>query len=308
MRYELLRLLRERGDRVSGEALSRELGVSRVAVWKSVRELVAAGYDISATSRGYFLISSPDVLLPGEFPGWEDRVHYLEEVDSTMTVARDLARKGAEQGTLVTAERQTGGRGRLARVWFSPPGGIYMTLVTRPAVAAFMAPRINLLSAVAVASAVESLHGIPARVKWPNDVLVDGKKLCGILAEMEAETDAVRFVNVGVGLNANVRITDAFPDAVSLCHLLGHHVNRRLLAWEVVEGILRRLQCVQSADILDEWRRYAHTLGRRVSIATGDTTVEGLASDIDEFGALLVKRDDGSLATVVAGDCVHRTD
>jgi len=308
MRYELLRLLREKGDRVSGEALSRELGVSRVSVWKSVRELSAAGYDISATSRGYFLVSSPDVLLPGEFPGWEDRVHHLDEVDSTMIVARDLARKGAVHGTLVTAERQTGGRGRLERSWFSPKGGIYMTLVTRPSVAAGMAPRINLLSAVAVASAVESLHGISARVKWPNDVLVDGKKLCGILAEMEAEMDAVRFVNIGVGLNANVQITDAFPDAVSLSQLLGHDVNRRLLAREVVEGILRRLQCVQSADILDEWRCYAHTLGRRVSIATGNTAVEGLAIDIDDFGALLVKRDDGTLMTVVAGDCTHRTD
>lgn len=308
MLYELLSVLRHEQDPISGETLGRSLGVSRVAVWKHVEELRSLGYDVAATSRGYCLQSCPDLLLPGEFPGWEDRVHYFAEVDSTMRLARELARKGAPQGTLVTAEIQTGGRGRLDRSWVSPPGGVYMTLVTRPSAAVVMAPRINLVASVAVSTAVEQLLGVPARVKWPNDVLVDGKKLCGILAEMEAELDAVRFVNVGIGLNANSHVSDLQVGAVSLVELVGRPVDRKAIACEIVQGILARLPALDKPQVLDEWRDRAYTLGRAVIISGRDEVVEGVAVDIDDFGALIVRRDDGSVTSVVAGDCVHRTD
>jgi BirA family biotin operon repressor/biotin-[acetyl-CoA-carboxylase] ligase len=308
MHYELLALLRQRNAPISGEVLGRTLGVSRVAVWKQVKELRSLGYDVVATPGGYRLQSSPDLLLPGEFPGWEDKVHHFAEVDSTMRVARELARKGAPHGSLVTAEIQTGGRGRLDRSWMSPSGGVYMTVITRPSAAVVLAPRINLVASVAVSLALERLLGVRARVKWPNDVLVDGKKLCGILAEMEAEVDAVRFVNVGIGLNANSHVSGLHAGAVSLLELLGHPVDRKSIALAVVEGILGRLSVLDKPQVLDEWRDRAYTLGREVIISGRDDVVQGVAVDIDYFGALIVRRPDGSVTHVVAGDCVHRVD
>ncbi len=305
MRYEILAALRAAGSGVSGEALSRELGISRVAVWKQVEELRKLGYRVAASSRGYRLESVPDLMLPGEFPGWESRVHHCMAVDSTMRAARTLAREGAEEGTLVVAETQTGGRGRLQRSWASPPGGIYMTLVLRPRVAPFQAPRLNLMAAVAVSDSLERLFGIEAGVKWPNDVLVGGRKLCGILAEMEAECDAVHYVNVGIGLNANAPVPDVRPPAVSLVELLGATVDRPRLARDIVEGVLARLPRLLDASLLDEWRRRSVTLGHDVFVAVGDETVRGTAVDVDQSGALLVRQPDGRVRTVVAGDCTH---
>ncbi len=291
---------------VSGETLSRQLGISRVAVWKQVRELRKQGYDVAASAKGYRLESSPDALLPGEFPGWESLVHHVDTVDSTMRLARVLARRGAENGTLVIAERQTAGRGRLERSWVSPAGGIYMTLVTRPAVAPALAPRISLMASVAVAEVIELLFGLPARVKWPNDVLISERKVCGILAEMEGESDAVHYVNVGVGLNANAVVGEVQTGAVSLSELLGAPVDRKRLVRAIVEGILARLSRLGDAATLDEWRRRALTLGREVSIAGGREPIVGTALDIDSTGALLVRQADGSVSQVVAGDCMHR--
>jgi BirA family biotin operon repressor/biotin-[acetyl-CoA-carboxylase] ligase len=305
MRYEILSALRSAGEEVSGEVLSRRLGISRVAVWKQIEELRRFGYRVAASPRGYRLESAPDLLLPGEFPGWESRVHHFDAVDSTMRAARTLARGGAEEGTLVVAETQTGGRGRLQRSWFSPSGGIYMTLVTRPRVAPFQAPRLNLLTAVAVSDSLERLHGITAGVKWPNDVLIGGRKVCGILAEMEAECDAVHYVNVGIGLNANSPVRDTQPLGVSLEELLGAPVDRARLARDIVEGVLSRLPRLLDAAVLDEWRRRTVTLGREVSIAAGDVIVRGTAIDIDDSGALLVRHSDGRVLPVVVGDCAH---
>jgi BirA family biotin operon repressor/biotin-[acetyl-CoA-carboxylase] ligase len=299
MRYAVLAALRMHGSDVSGETLSRQLGISRVAVWKQVRELRKQGYDVAASAKGYRLESTPDALLPGEFPGWESLVHHVETVDSTMRLARALARRGAENGTLVIAERQTAGRGRLDRSWVSPAGGIYMTLVTRPAVAPALAPRISLMASVAVAEAIESLYGLPARVKWPNDVLISDRKVCG-------ECDVVRYVNVGVGLNANAVVGEIQTGAVSLAELLGAPVDRKRLVRAVVEGVLARLSLLGDASTLDEWRRRAVTIGREVSIAGGREPVVGTALDIDSTGALLVRQADGSVTLVVAGDCTHR--
>ncbi len=305
MRHEVLAALRSREGRVSGQVLSDELGISRVAVWKQIQALCAAGYGVSVSPRGYRLESSPDLLLATEFPGWESRVHHFHVADSTMHHARELARAGAEEGTLIIAEQQSAGRGRLERSWLSPAGGIYMTLVTRPAVAPAQAPRMNLLAAVAVSDAIERLFGVPARVKWPNDVLIEGRKVCGILAEMEAETDAVRFVNVGIGLNANMPIADVQEGAVSLFELLGAPVDRVRLVREIVAGVLSRLPRLTDVTTLDEWRTRAVTIGREVSVVTGDTRITGVAVDINSTGALLVRGPDGRTHEVVAGDCIH---
>ncbi len=305
MRHHVLAALRDHDGYLSGQALSRQLGISRVAVWKHVRALMALGYVVKVSPRGYHLESSPDLLLPTEFPGWESRIHHVAVADSTMHLARSLARAGADEGTLVIAEQQSGGRGRLQRSWLSLPGGIYMTLVTRPAAAPTQAPRINLLVAVAVSDAIERLYGLPARVKWPNDVLIDGRKVCGILAEMEAESDAVRFVNVGIGLNANSHVADVQQGAVSLLELLGRPVDRARLVREVVEGVLSRLPRLTDMSIIEEWRSRTVTLGREVSVVAAGAPVAGVAVDIGPSGALLVRAKDGQVHEVVAGDCVQ---
>ena len=305
MRHSVLRALRSHKGRVSGEVISGELGISRVAVWKQVNELRKQGYIVAVSSQGYSLESAPETLLPGEFPGWESLVHHFETVDSTMTAARTLARAGAEAGTLVLAEQQLSGRGRLDRSWMSPSGGIYMTLVTRPMIAPILAPRINLMASVVVADAIVSLYGLPARVKWPNDVLIEGMKVCGILAEMEAESDAVRYVNIGIGLNANNAVAGVQAGAVSLAEAVGTEVDRKLLVRTIVEGILARMGHLDDRSILDEWRRWAMTLGREVSIVSAGNTLRGVAVDISNMGTLMVRRSDGEMCEIVAGDCRH---
>lgn len=308
MRHHVLAALRAHDGYVSGQELSRQLGISRVAVWKHVRALTAQGYRVDVTSRGYRLDGCPDLLLPTEFTGWEEWVHHFPVVESTMLPARTLARAGAVEGTLVIAEQQLRGRGRLDRSWLSPVGGVYMTLVTRPPIAPSLASRISLLVAVAVSESIERLHGLPARVKWPNDVLIDGKKVCGILAEMEAESDAVRFVNVGIGLNANSSISELQERACSLRDLLGAPVDRVRLARGIVAGIMTRLPGLGDASVLDEWRERTVTIGRNVSVTAEGNPLSGLALDINSSGALLVRDAAGVVHEVIAGDCVQAGD
>jgi len=305
MRYDVLAALRAAEGQLSGQRLAAALGISRVAVWKQVRELRALGYVIASSPKGYRLDASPDLLLPTEFPGWEPRVHHGLTVDSTMRQARLLARRGAEEGTLVIAESQISGRGRLDRSWRSPEGGIYLTLVTRPGVPPAYAPRVSLLVATVVSETIERLHGLPARVKWPNDVLIADMKVCGILAEMEAECDLVRFVNVGMGLNANSSIAELQPGAASLRELLGTPVDRVRLVREIVTETLARLPRLSGVSILDDWRARTLTLGREVTIVGARDKVTGVAIDVTMMGALLVRSADGRVHEVVAGDCVH---
>ncbi len=221
MKADILKALRESGDYVSGEWLSRELGISRVSVWKHIRNLKQDGYVVEASPRGYRLISSPDLLLPCEFPDLEQKIHHFGEIGSTMAVARELARKGVEEGTIVIAESQTSGRGRLNREWFSPRGGIYFAIILKPKISPIYAPRINLMASVAVAKAIRTFCGLKAELKWPNDVLLAGRKVCGILAEMEAEVDAINYVNLGIGINVNASVSQCEKGATSLRDELG---------------------------------------------------------------------------------------
>ena len=349
MKGGILKVLRGSGDYVSGEVLSKELGISRVSIWKHIRSLKEDGYIIEASSKGYRLVSSPDLLLPCEFPDWEGKIHYFREIASTMDVARELAKRGAEAGTIVVAESQSRGRGRLRREWLSPKGGIYFTVILRPEISPIYAPMINLMASVAVASAIRRLLGLRAELKWPNDVLIQGRKVCGILAEMDAEVDAVNFVNVGIGINANSFISQF--GATSLKSELGKEISRKEIFRSVVEEILRGVYPEQDssvaepvlsgeilplhgvypeqdssvaslpqndtrrrvqqqallgkADLLEEWKSLSATLNKEVRIVSLGEEIVGQAIDIDANGALIVKGEDGSLRTVIAGDCIH---
>ena len=305
MKRQILEALRERTHYVSGEALSHQLGISRVSIWKHIRGLKEDGYVIEASAKGYRLVSSPDLLLPHEFPGLEQRIHHFREISSTMDATRELAKKGAEEGTIVIAEVQTRGRGRLSREWLSPEGGIYFTLIVRPRISPAYAPRINLMAGIAVAVTIKELYGLKAGLKWPNDVLIAGKKVCGILAEMDAETDVVNFVNVGIGLNANVSIPRFEITATSLKDALGREISRKEFLSALVVEIERWLPLLMKADLLEEWRRLSVTLNKEVRVMSLDEEVMGRAIDIDATGALILKGKDGSFRTVLVGDCIH---
>jgi BirA family biotin operon repressor/biotin-[acetyl-CoA-carboxylase] ligase len=305
MKGQILNALRERSDYLSGETLSKQLGISRVSIWKHIRSLKKDGYAIEASPKGYRLVSSPDLLLPYEFPDLEQRIHYFPEIGSTMDAARELAKKGAKEGTIVIAEAQTRGRGRLSRQWLSPEGGIYCTLILRPRISPAYAPRINLMAAIAVAATIRKLFGLKAELKWPNDVLIEGKKVCGILAEMDAEMDVVNFVNVGIGINANASIPRFEKTATSLKDALGREISRKEFLSVLIMEMERRQPLLMKANLLREWKRLSATLNKEVRVMSLGEEVIGQAMDIDATGALILKSKHGSLRTVLAGDCVH---
>jgi BirA family biotin operon repressor/biotin-[acetyl-CoA-carboxylase] ligase len=301
----ILNALREYGDYLSGETLSKQLGTSRVSIWKHIHSLKEDGYVIEASPRGYRLVSSPDLLLPYEFPGLEQRIHYFPEIGSTMDAARELAKKGVGEGTIVIAEAQTHGRGRLSREWLSPEGGIYFTLVLRPRINPAYAPRINLMVSIAVATTIRRLFGLKAELKWPNDVLIEGRKVCGILAEMDAEMDVVNFVNVGIGINANTSIPQFEKAVTSLKDALGKEISRKEFLSALLAEIERQQPLLMKADLLEEWKKLSVTLNEDVRILSQDEVMVGRAIDIDTTGALIIKERNGSLKQALAGDCIH---
>jgi BirA family biotin operon repressor/biotin-[acetyl-CoA-carboxylase] ligase len=302
---QILKAFRDCAGYLSGETLSKQLGVSRVSIWKHVRSLKEDGYVIETSRRGYRLISSPDLLLPYEFPGYEERIHYFPEIGSTMDAARKLARKGAKEGTIVIAEAQVHGRGRISREWLSPQGGIYFTIILRPSINPAYAPRVNLMASVAVATVIKKLFGLNAELKWPNDVLIEGRKVCGILAEMDAEVDVVNFVNVGVGINANTTVPQYVKTATCLKDVLGKEIPRKEFLNLLLGEIEQQQGLLMEADLLERWKKLSGTLSKYVRIVSlGEVTV-GQAIDIDTTGALIIRNRSGSLKKILAGDCIH---
>jgi len=305
IRGKILRVLRQSSSCVSGEVLSRELGMSRVSVWKHIHSLQQEGYIIESSPKGYRLVSSPDLLLPYEFPGWEGKIHHFAELGSAMHVARELAKKGAEEGTIIIAETQSQGRGRLGREWLSPKGGIYFTIILRPKLSPMYAPRINLMASVAVAKTIGRLYGLKAELKWPNDVLVGGRKVCGILAEIDAEIDKVNSINLGIGINVNTVISEYEEKATSLREELGREISRKEFLLSLLREISEQQVLLTEADLLEEWKSLSITLNKEVKIAAPGEEIVGRAIDIDVSGALIVESQDGSLREVFAGDCIH---
>lgn len=287
---------------VPGPALADRLDVSRAAVWKHVEALRAAGFGVESGPDGYRVTDVPDDGALAVEYGLDApfTVEHHEELESTNARARDLATRG-ERDVVVLADRQTAGRGRLDRAWDSPQGGVWLSVALRPDVPAARVAVLTLAAAVAAADAIRA-RGPAATIKWPNDVLLDGEKLAGVLTEMEGEADRVAWVVVGVGLNADVD-ADALPaGATSIRAATGEPVDRRSL----VQDLLERFDALRDdpAAALSAWRDRADTLGRRVRVETPGGTVEGEAIDVTDAGALLVETDAGR-ETVHAGDCEH---
>ncbi len=305
MKGKILNILRDEKNIVSGEILSDRLGISRVSIWKHIKKLREIGYPIEATSKGYCLISTPDVLYPWEFGDRESKIHYFDAVDSTMDVARELARNNCPHFTVVIAGRQTKGRGRLKRTWLSLEGGLYFSMILRPKIPPALSSRVNFAASMILARTLRKMFEIDAMVKWPNDILIDGRKVSGLLSEMEAETDRVRFINVGVGINVNNDPAVGEPMAISLKKILGRKISRRALLSEFLNSFESRLNHGTLENVVFEWKKYAETLNRQVRIVTNREISEGLAIDVDKNGALILKLADGSLKKITHGDCFH---
>jgi len=302
---QILNILKTETEVVSGEILSARLGISRVSVWKHIKKLQEVGYNIEATPKGYLFISAPDALYPWEFEEKKHHIHYYDEVDSTMDIARELARKQCPHFTVVIAGRQKKGRGRLKRNWLSSEGGLYFTIVVRPKIPPVLSLRVNFAASMILAQTLRNMFNINAMVKWPNDVLVAGKKISGILSEMEAEIDRVSFISIGIGINVNNDPTPYEPMATSLKKILGKEIPRI----EVLKAFLHHFEdALNDTDfdhVVSEWKRYTETLNRHVRIVTTHEVSEGLAMDVDDNGALILKLADGSMKKIIYGDCFH---
>ena len=307
MKRQLIELLQKKpGEFISGEELSQNLGISRVSIWKHIKKLQELSYQIESGPTGYKLISSPDSLYPWEFGDKEELIHYFEEVDSTMSEAKRLARKDCPPYTVVIAERQSKGRGRLQRTWFSDDGGLFFTLVLRPKIPAMMMSRYSFAASLCLAVIIQRELGIEARVKWPNDILVDDKKICGMLAEMEMESDMVSFLNIGIGLNVNNNPTINEPNATSLSILAGKKLSRKKILASFLDEMKLLLSQPDLNQIIPQWKQHTITLNRTVKVMTTSEEWEGVAVDIDENGALILKQSDDSLQKVYFGDCFHQ--
>lgn len=316
------------GGFVSGQALARHTGTSRSAVWKNIARLRQCGYPIeSLHGKGYRLAGTTESPVPWElyrmlgtsFIG-KKNIIYRQSVESTQSLAIAIAEKQAgsenSNGTVVIAEQQSSGRGRMKRRWASPRGGLWLSVVLRPAIPTAASTMLPFVAAVAVCDAIRAAAGLDARLKWPNDVMIGGKKVAGILLDLSAEADVVNYAVIGIGVNANVEISKIKierekdrPPATSLQDELGHKVNRLHLAKLLLEELERYCLVLESRGpkaIADEWRRRSGMLGMRVQVVTrqhrGGERQSGTAMDIDDDGSLRVRLDDGREIAVVSGD------
>ncbi len=314
---KLLNFLKSSSEHfISGEELSRRLDVSRSAIWKEIQNLRQLGYTIEAQPHwGYRFVSAPDRLFADEIQwnlGTEFMGHKIfsyEELDSTNDVAWRLGEQGLPEGTCVFAEHQKKGRGRLGRSWSSPKNkAILLSVLLRPKLSPLELPRVTLVAALSVTRAINRLTGVPVGIKWPNDILYKEKKLCGILTEMSAETDRVRFVVLGIGLNVNTKAKDLLPGATSLREITGGEVSRVKLAQlllKELENDLIRLRKKDFDALSQEWEEHSETTGKRIIATLLDRNVQGHATGIDRDGALWIRKDNGLQEKIVSGDIRH---
>ncbi|MGD2098939.1 MAG: biotin--[acetyl-CoA-carboxylase] ligase [Desulfobacterales bacterium] len=306
MKRRILKNLRIKESAVSGQSLSAKLGISRVSVWKHIQQLQELGYAITSSAKGYHLKNSPDIPYPWEFRGRESKIMYHAELASTMDTAKELARKGCPDFTTVIAGRQTSGRGRLDRPWSSEKGGLYFTMVLRPDLPPVLSFRVSFLASLTLAEILNELFAIDVRVKWPNDLLVDEGKICGMLSELEAEADRVRFINIGIGLNVNNNPPRIEPAATSLKAILGRRVSRKEILSRYLDLFEAQMKAAAYDDVIDRWKQFTVTLNRHVRVVTNRDVYAGKAVDVDDTGALILKCSDGSLKTIRYGDCFHQ--
>ena len=314
MNEKLIAILREEKNYISGEELSRRLGISRTAVWKSINVLREYGYHItSSTNKGYRLEEDNDLLdstairnnLNAKIIG--SKIMVLKTVDSTNEEVKRQAAKGAENGLVVAAECQTQGKGRLGRNWSSGTGGLFFSVLLRPDIPPTDVASVTLAAGLGVCLAVREYTGLDARIKWPNDVIVGRKKLCGILTEMAAQTDRIDYVDIGIGINVNI---EEFPEeitekATSLLLETGKKIDRS----DFLRCVLQKLDKVinsflvsLSVEDMQMFSELCATLGRQVAFTRNGIVTEGTAVSVTAAGELVIRCPDGRECMVNSGE------
>lgn len=314
----ILTALRASPNGVSGAELAEKLGISRAAVWSRIEELRRLNYDIEAGPHlGYRLRHSPDLLHADDLRArlGETRVigrdiQVFEETTSTNDVVERLARDGVKEGAVVYAESQTKGRGRLGRKWISPARqGLWFSILLRPNLRPQMATQLTVASATALRRAIKVQTGLSAEIKWPNDLLLNGKKVSGILTEMSAELDQLRYLILGIGVDVNLQAADWPPELHGLVTSLRLEAGRVIPRAELAVQILRELDHDYAeitggrfAGVADEWEAHCTTIGREVTVQLGARQVRGCVESLDDDGALLLRTEHGRLERVIGGD------
>lgn len=316
MRDQIIHLLKHHEGYFSGEEISRKLNISRSGIWKNIEELRKEGYSIdAATQKGYRLLNVPDKMLAREIKDGlltsvigQDILHY-DSISSTMEKAFALAVDGQKEGTVVCAETQTKGKGRMGRNWNSPSGkGIYVSIILRPRLSPAVVSQLTLLSAAAVCAAIRQATGLEVTIKWPNDILFGKKKIAGILTEISAEMDCVRFVIVGIGINVNTAPTQLPEHATSLKSIASKKISRVKVLQAVLntfETEYREFTDKGFKPVIKKWKELSSTLGSRVCLSDQNGAIQGEAVDLDEFGGLMIKQDNGIVIKRMSGDVIH---
>jgi BirA family biotin operon repressor/biotin-[acetyl-CoA-carboxylase] ligase len=316
---KILNTLRSAGDGgVAGTELSQKLGISRAAVWAHIQELRSLGYEIEASPHlGYRLLSTPDVLHADDLLSRLGRtkvigrdIQVFEETTSTNDIVEKLARDGVREGAVVFAESQTKGRGRLGRKWVSPPRkGLWFSVLLRPQIRPDAVTQLTIAAATALFRAIHAQTGITAEIKWPNDIMIKGKKVAGILTELSAELDEVKYIILGIGVDVNLGASELPADlrkiATSLKIESGNHISRSALAVRILQELDRDYLRVCSGGfeaVANEWEKHCSTIGQRVAIQIGHRKMQGHAESLDTDGALLLRTQHGQLERIIGGD------
>ncbi|GAA0789758.1 biotin--[acetyl-CoA-carboxylase] ligase [Hathewaya limosa] len=324
MKEEVLKLLKESGNEfISGENLSKQFGISRAAIWKYIKVLKEDGYNIESVSRkGYRILSSPDVLTYEEIEASLKtkyigrKIFHFDVIGSTNTKAKEIASltmqkyNDLDNGTIVISEGQTAGKGRLGRVWESPTGkGIWFSIILKPDISPLKVSNITIIGASAVNLALKEM-GVESYIKWPNDIIIENKKVCGILTEMSAELDLVNYIVMGIGINVNIE-KDDFPKelknkATSLKAVYGKEFNRKKLLASILNNFEELYDNYIKNDLLEPCikicRDKSILIGKEVFIEQRNKKYKVRVLDINNDGALVIQKEDGNLEEVISGE------
>ena len=317
IKAKLLRLLSD-GAFISSETIANDLNITQDVISKKIKSLQKQGYKIEyVKNKGYSLISNPDILIPEEITTGLDTdiigkdVFYFKSISSTNIYAKQIADKGIKEGVVIVADIQTHGRGRKNRAWLSPFGGLWFSVVLRPKIHPERGMFVTMVASIAIVQAIKEITGLKPVIKWPNDILINGKKICGILTEIDFKKNTINYAIVGIGINVNNEINDEIKKIASSISIENGSVISRT---KFLKYILKYFDVNYKKLIIDDfktikklWSSYAKIIGKAVEIKDNGTTVSGIISDIDENGYLIL-RNKNNIHRIFNGEIIYLND
>ncbi|WP_317368545.1 biotin--[acetyl-CoA-carboxylase] ligase [uncultured Tyzzerella sp.] len=315
MTEKILNILKNNKEFTSGEKIAKSLNITRAAVWKNIVKLKSMGYNItSVTNKGYLLIEDSDIFnnieIEKEINTFKlgKKIYYFDEINSTNEYAKKIINESIEEGTLIVANSQTNGKGRLDRQWISNKGdGIFLSLILRPDIELFKITQITLLAGICICNTIKNITGLDVKIKWPNDIIIDNKKVCGILTEINAQIDRVSYVILGIGINVNnEKFNVALEDkATSIFLQLGKNINRqKVIAHflkEFENNYFKYIKEKNFATFLDEYKKLCINLGKECKIVSSKKEIVGKVIDISPLGEIIFKTKD-EILKIVSGE------